>query len=193
MKSKFILASASPRRKDFLDMIGLDFEVIPSAVEEVFLEKESPKEHVVRLSREKAFPVAKLRPRTWVLGADTVVSADGEIFGKPRNEDDAKKMLEKLSGKAHQVITGFTLLQEGHTLKISETVESVVIFKDLSSEEIAWYIATQEPFDKAGGYAAQGIGACLIREIRGSYTNVVGLPLCEVLEALKQVGAVKLW
>jgi septum formation protein len=191
MKPKLILASASPRRKELLEMVGLDFEVIPSDAAETFLKREAPREHALRLSREKAFAVGRIHSDGWVLGADTIVLAGGEILGKPRNRNDARDMLGKLSGRAHKVITGFTLLKDGNPAVISEAVETIVIFKELSPGEIEWYSGTKEPYDKAGGYAVQGMGASFIKEIRGSYTNVVGLPLCEVVEALKKVGAAK--
>lgn len=190
MKPKLILASASPRRRELLEMVGLDFEVVPGDVLEDFVEGESPRDHVLRLSREKALAVSEKYPGVWVLGADTIVLVDSEILGKPCTSDEAKDMLRKLSGRQHRVVTGFTLLNKGR-VAVSDAVETAVFFKRLSPEEIEWYSGTKEPYDKAGGYAAQGMGAFLIREIRGSYTNVVGLPLSEVVDALRQVGAAR--
>lgn len=191
MKTGLILASASPRRKELLEMAGLDFEVIPAGIDESFRDGETPYEHVLRLSREKARAVAGAHPEAWVLGADTIVLVNGEVLGKPGTKREAKAMLGKLSGRKHRVVTGFTLLKDGGATAATEAVESVVVFKKLTPDEIEWYAGTDEPYDKAGGYAAQGKGASLIKEIRGSYTNVVGLPLCEVMEALKTVGAAK--
>ncbi len=191
MKTRFILASASPRRKELLEMAGLDFEVIPADIDESFRDEETPHEHVLRLSREKAQVVAGVYPEAWVLGADTIVLINGEVLGKPGTKQEAKAMLGKLSGREHRVVTGFTLLKDRSATVATEAVESVVVFKKLTPGEIEWYAGTDEPYDKAGGYAAQGKGASLIKEIRGSYTNVVGLPLCEVMEALKTVGAAK--
>ncbi len=191
MKTRFILASASPRRKELLEMAGLDFEVVPAGIDESFRDGETPHEHVLRLSREKARAVAGVHPEAWVLGADTIVLIDGEVLGKPGTKQEAKAMLGKLSGREHRVVTGFTLLKGRSATVATEAVESVVVFKKLTTGDIECYTSTGEPYDKAGGYAAQGKGASLIKEIRGSYTNVVGLPLCEVMEALKTVGAAK--
>jgi septum formation protein len=192
MEKKLILASASPRRKEILEMVGLDFEVIPGAVDESFLEGETPRDHVLRLSREKAEVVSMAHPDAWVLGADTVVLINGEVLGKPVTRDEAKMMLMKLSGRAHCVMTGFTILRKSSSAGLSHVAESTVVFKAMSAEEMEWYAGTEEPYDKAGGYAVQGMGACLIREVQGSYTNVVGLPLCEVIDALRQLGAARI-
>ena len=192
MKNKFILASASPRRKELLELVGLEFDVVPSDVDEAFHETETPRDHVMRLSREKALAVTAMHPDAWVLGADTIVLVSGEILGKPQTKDEAREMLRELSGRAHRVISGFTVLKKTGGAVFTDAVESTVVFKKLSADEIEWYVGTDEPYDKAGGYAAQGMGASLIREIRGSYTNVVGLPLCEVVDALRQMGAAKI-
>jgi septum formation protein len=191
MIHKFILASASPRRKELLELVGLEFEVVPGDVDEDFHETETPRDHVMRLSREKALAVSAIYPDAWVLGADTIVLVNGEILGKPRTKDEAREMLRKLSGRSHRVLSGFTVLKKTGGAVFTDAVESMVVFKNLSADEIEWYVGTDEPYDKAGGYAAQGMGASLIREIRGSYTNVVGLPLCEVVGALRQMGAVR--
>ncbi len=189
--SKLILASASPRRKELLKLVGLNFEIKPSNVRETFLKGETPVEHVLRLSEEKALSVSVDNPDVWVLGADTIVIINGEVLGKPAVADEARKMLRKLSGRKHKVITGFCLTRKDTDEMIKNTVESSVVFKEISEGEIDWYVRKKEPYDKAGGYAVQGIGAFFIKEIQGSYTNVVGLPLCEVMEALKKVGATK--
>jgi len=191
MIHKFILASASPRRKELLELVGLEFDVVPSDVNEAFHERETPRDHVRRLSREKALAVSRLYPDAWVLGADTIVLINGEILGKPQTKDGAREMLRKLSGRAHRVLSGFTVVKKTGGAVFTDAVESTVVFKDLAADEIEWYVGTDEPYDKAGGYAAQGMGAVLILEIRGSYTNVVGLPLCEVVDALRRMGAAR--
>jgi septum formation protein len=187
---KLILASASPRRIELLQLMGLDFEVLPSGIDEAFQRRETPREHVLRLSEEKALAVAQSHPDDWVLGADTIVVIAGEVLGKPRSIVEAKEMLQKLSGREHEVFTGFSIVRQKKGIFIREVVESSVLFREITSDEMDWYIASGEPYDKAGAYAVQGIGAFCIREIRGSYTNVMGLPLCEVVDALKRVSAI---
>jgi len=170
--------------------MGFDFTVITSGVDEKFLEGESIKEHVIRLSREKAVAIADRNPEAWVLGADTVVVIDGELLGKPRSKKDAREMLMRLSGRKHRVLTGFSVVRTSENVVKSSLVESSVFFKEVLSYELEWYIGTEEPYDKAGGYAVQGKAASFVREIRGSYTNVIGLPLSEVVAVLKEVGAI---
>ena len=123
------------------------------------------------------------------VGCGYVVIIDGEVIGKPGTQNEARAMLARLSGREHQVITGFTIVNKSADVMITDAVESFVIFKEISEDEMDWYVKTKEPYDKAGGYAVQGMAAFFIREIRGSYTNVVGLPLTEVVTALKRVGA----
>jgi len=192
MHASFILASASPRRKELLGELIRDFEIIPSEIDETSLAGESPEDHVLRLSREKALEISRGKPDKWVLGADTVVIIDGKMLGKPKTAVEAKQMLDMLSGRAHRVVTGFAIVREGEGIIVNDTVESCVIFKDISRDEIDWYTGTNEPYDKAGGYAVQGKAAFFIKEIHGSYTNVIGLPLCEVVTALKNAGAMRL-
>jgi len=191
LSGKFILASASPRRIELLRLMGLQFDTIPGDVDESFFESENPREHVLRLSEEKARSVAISHPDAWVMGADTIVAINGEVLGKPRTPEEAKEMLGKLSGQTHTVYTGFTLMKKSADIVISEAVDSSVRFRLIPEDEMAWYVALEEPYDKAGGYAVQGMGAFFIREICGSYTNVMGLPLCEVVDALKRVGAMR--
>ena len=188
---KLILASSSPRRKELLKQIGLRFEVVPSRVEEKIKDGEDPVEHVLRLAEEKALDVANKSRDSWVIAADTIVLIDGEILGKPAGKQDAYQMLLKLSGKEHRVITGFCILNTSNGESVKESVETTVTFKELTEKEIQGYIKTKEPFDKAGGYAIQGKGSFMIREIKGSYTNVIGLPICEVVEALQRLERVK--
>ena len=185
-----ILASASPRRQELLSSAGISFEVLPSEVDEGFQEGEPPEEYVVRLARRKATKAGERHKDRWVLAADTVVVIDGRILGKPGDRQEAKEMLGVLSDQEHRVITGFCLLRGDSGKSREGTVTTRVRFKRLSSREIEWYLDTGEPFDKAGAYAIQGKAAFMVKEIRGSYTNVVGLPLTEVIEALQEMGAV---
>lgn len=185
---KLILASASPRRCELLKLTGLDFEVLPSGVDETARERESPSAHVLRLSSEKALALANRYGHAWVLGADTIVVVNGEFLGKPADVQAARAMLEKLSGHEHQVFTGITLMCRAKGCVASEVVTSQVLFKDITAEEMDWYVSTPEPYDKAGGYALQGRGAVFVRELHGSYTNVIGLPLYETLAMLKNAG-----
>jgi len=191
LSAPFILASASPRRIELLRQMGLNLLIIPSGADETLRPGESPAAHVLRLSADKAGRVAAAHPGSWVLGADTIVVVDGDILGKPDNPDEARRMLAKLSAREHTVFTGFTVARQDAHILVSEAVESTVHFRTISEDEMAWYLASREPYDKAGGYAVQGMGAFFIREIRGSYTNVMGLPLCEVVDALKKLGAVR--
>jgi septum formation protein len=189
MSAFIILASASPRRQELLKGIEIKFDVIPSGVNEDALDGETPREHVLRLSQKKSFAVAQNNPDAWVLGADTIVIIDGEVLGKPGTQKEARIMLEKLSGREHRVITGFAIVNKSADVIISDAVESSVLFKEILKDEMNWYVKTEEPYDKAGGYAVQGMAAFFVREIHGSYTNVIGLPLTEVVMALRKVGA----
>ncbi len=190
MPKRLILASSSPRRYNLLTQLGIEFDVIPSQVEEDFLPKESPRSHVLRLAEAKASEVARKYPNRWVLGADTIVYINHKILGKPKDRKEARSMLHQLSGKEHQVFTGISIKHLKKNRADRKVVRSFVKIKRLVPSEIDWYIQTGEPFDKAGGYAAQGIGAFMIESIRGSYTNVIGLPLCEVLQMLLGLGAI---
>ncbi|MGV8056829.1 MAG: Maf family protein [Smithellaceae bacterium] len=187
----FILASASPRRQELLSSVGLKFKTIPAHVNEDYIDGESPRQHVKRLAQDKAFAIAHKHPDTWVLGADTIVVIDGLILGKPKNKKQARQMLERLSGRVHKVFTGFTLTHTASQVTKTKVIQSAVKFKPVSNEEMEWYASCDEPYDKAGGYAVQGKGAYFIQAISGSYTNVIGLPLCEVLEELKKLDAIR--
>ena len=184
-----ILASASPRRQELLALLGIQFKMIPSQADESFFAGESPEEHVMRLARAKAEDVAAQNPSRWVLAADTVVEIDGKILGKPKDRSEAEEMLRLLSQREHRVLTGYCILNASSPQRKEGKVITWVKFKPLSAEEIHWYVGTGEPFDKAGGYAVQGKAAFMVQEVRGSYTNVVGLPLCEVIEDLRALGA----
>ncbi len=187
---RFILASASPRRIELLSLLGLRFEVMPSHVNEAFVKGETPRDHVLRLSEEKVQTASALDPEAWVMGADTIVIINGDVLGKPRLPDEAKEMLGKLSGQIHTVFTGFTVARKNAGILVRDAVASSVLFREIPEDEMTWYIRSPEPYDKAGGYAVQGMGAFFIKEIHGSYTNVMGLPLCEVVDVLKRIGAI---
>lgn len=190
-----VLASASPRRSELLAQVGVRFQVIPSDTDEVLLGEETAEAHAVRLSRDKALEVAR-RPTVvgrWFIGSDTVVVLDDAILGKPADRAAARAMLKSLSGRGHRVISGYAVHDRVSGRTISAAVITQVFFKELTHREIEGYIATGEPFDKAGAYAIQGIGSFMVPRIEGSYTNVVGLPLCEVIAALEELGAIELF
>ena len=179
---KIILASNSPRRKELLQQVGIDFEVQAANVEEI-TDKNKPDEVVMDLSQLKAKAIADKNPGRVILAADTVVAYDGDILGKPADEEDAFNMLLGLSGKTHQVYTGVTIVDEAGKINTFSECTEVVMY-DNSPELIKKYIATGEPMDKAGAYGIQGKGAVLVKEIKGDYNNVVGLPLAKVYRSL---------
>jgi len=183
-KGRIILASQSPRRKYLLSQAGLEFDVLPSDIDEGSLPMDKPGPYTCKLSQAKAKEIAVSNPDCWVIAADTIVVIGDEILGKPEGLDAARSMLRRLSGQTHQVYTGYTICCELAGKTITDSVCTDVIFKELSDEEIEWYVHTTEPFDKAGAYAIQGLGTFLVKRINGSYTNVVGLPVCEVIEYL---------
>jgi nucleoside triphosphate pyrophosphatase len=186
--SSIVLASASPRRAELLASAGIAFKVVPGDLDETPLPGEDPVAHVLRLAEGKAREVASRADGRFFIGADTIVLCDREIMGKPRDAEDAKRMLRKLSGRTHQVITGYAVIDRKTDRSISETVSTDVVFKKLADEEIDAYVSTGCPMDKAGAYAIQGGAAYMVERIDGSYTNVVGLPLCEVVESLRGLG-----
>jgi septum formation protein len=183
-----ILASESTRRVDILRTLGISFSIIPPNIDERRKKDELPKDFVLRMSYEKANKVGSLFPDKWVIGADTVVVLKNKILGKPKTDRDAFNMLKVLSGKWHRVITGYCVLNISRSITYRDAVETRVYLRDLSDDEIKRYIKTSEPFDKAGSYAVQGKGGYMVKEIKGSYANVVGLPICEVAEALLSLG-----
>jgi septum formation protein len=185
-----VLASASPRRAELLASAGLSFVVVPSSVVEERLPGEAAEEFVRRLAAAKARDVAGAQRDGVVVGADTEVVLDGEILGKPRDDEDARSMLARLSGRAHDVVTGYEVYDIAAGRGEGGVVHTRVEFAPLSREEIDAYVASGEPRGKAGAYAIQGRAAGMIRRIEGSYTNVVGLPLREVLEALGRMGTI---
>lgn len=182
-----ILASGSPRRRQLLEQIGLTFVVRSSDVDESVSPGLTPAQVVESLSARKGEAVAaEAAPGDLVLSADTVVALDGAILGKPRDRAEAEAMLTALSGRTHQVYTGVTLLQDGRRLTGHEV--TAVTFRPLSPEEIAAYVSTGEPMDKAGAYGIQGLGALLVERLEGDYFNVMGLPLCRLGQMLAQFG-----
>jgi septum formation protein len=183
---RLVLASGSPRRADLLRAAGLPFDVVPVEVDERFLPGERPEHAVARLAELKAGAAAASRPDAVVLGADTTVVVAGEALAKPDDAGDAARMLRLLSGRGHDVLTGVCLSSNGRQLMHVECTR--VRMSYLSDAEIAWYISTGEPFDKAGGYAVQGLASRFIEGIEGSYSNVVGLPISRVCELLKELG-----
>ena len=185
-----ILASASPRRKRLLTQIGLPFRSVASEVTEED-HTADPKETCLLLAEKKARQVHSRTGACWVLGADTVVVIGNNTLGKPEDEKEARRMLQLLSGKEHRVITGFCILNPSGTQVHCEAVTTLVRIKMLTAKEIGGYIATGEPYGKAGSYAIQEIGSFMVEAITGSYTNVVGLPLCALIKALISLGALE--
>ncbi len=184
---RIILASGSPRRKELLEQIGLPFTVIPSQAEENIPEGILPQVAVESLSLLKAADVAKSQPDgTIVIGADTVVVLNGQILTKPKDTEEAKEMLTRLSGRKHSVLTGLTVMRVSDGKSISVAEETDVYFKNLTDGEIASYCRTGEPLDKAGAYGIQGLGGLLIEKIDGDYYNVVGLPLSRLGRLLQE-------
>ncbi|MFH0996724.1 MAG: nucleoside triphosphate pyrophosphatase [Pseudomonadota bacterium] len=186
-----ILASKSPRRRFLLKQAGVEFTVIPSSFDESTIPETSPDVFVRILAQAKSGVVSEQHPHSWVIGADTIVVVDDTILGKPSSMAEARAMLTTLSGRVHRVLTGFSLCRHAENRRHSEVVSTEVRFKVLTPDEIEWYVHTSEPFDKAGAYAAQGLGAFMIKQIQGSYSNVVGLPVCEVVESLVREGIVE--
>ena len=184
MKPRVILASASPRRRELLTLIGLPHEVRPADIDETYLAGEKPREHALRLAREKA---ARITDKdAVVIGSDTIVVVDGDVLGKPANEADASRMLRRLSGRAHTVITAVAVAWKGRVAADAESVE--VTFHPLSDEQIRGYIATREPMDKAGAYGIQGFGATIVARVDGDYFAVMGLPLQRMVLLMRELG-----
>src|SRR6056297_1341455 len=173
-RPSIVLASASPRRKSLLKQAGIPFEVYVSGLDESRFPWTEPVDFTRTLARAKAAAVADLFPESWTIGADTIVEADGELLAKPASRNEARDMLTRLSGVVHRVYTGVAVICRSRDHCHTEVAQTDVIFKSLSAVEIEWYIHTEEPYDKAGGYAIQGLGTVLVKEVHGSYTNVVG-------------------
>ncbi len=188
MYQGIILASASPRRKTLLNQMGVEFSIIPSGVDETEPLDELPGPYCARLAIEKAAAVGFQYPEYLVIGADTVVALGDRIMGKPNNTDEAFDMLTTLSGQWHEVWTGVCLFQQQNEIQRVKAVQSHVKFKDLNKDDIDSYINTGEPMDKAGAYAIQGIGAKLVKEVKGSYHNVIGLPTHDLGAMFDELG-----
>ena len=186
MNPPLILASASPRRRDLLQNLGLTFDIIPADIDETPLPDELPDALVNRLSTSKAAAIAAAHPDALVIAADTVVTLEGDVLGKPRDSKENRRFIKRLSGRTHRVYTGHAA-QRGEEVAVC-IVSTEVRFRDLSSREIDWYVSTGEGMDKAGGYAIQGYGAALVSEIHGCYFNVVGLSVANLLELTKRLG-----
>ena len=198
MEKSIVLASGSPRRAELLNQIGIAFSVYPVSVDESSVSNESPEEYCTRLARLKASMASRLisedlsdssaSPGLVVIGADTVVCSSGQFLSKPKDSDDARRMLSMLSGRWHSVYTGVDLCSPVAGGIETFSVRTDVLFRRISEDETQRYIETGEPMDKAGAYGIQGQAAVFVKEIRGSYTGVVGLPLFETAEALRRFG-----
>ena len=185
---KIILASDSPRRRDILKLTGLNFSVCASAYDEDLDLPLRPRELARYLSRRKAEAVAKRHRDTIIIAADTFIVIKDRLIGKPRDENDAVKILRMLNGKEHSVITGFTIIDTESNKTLSRSITTRVLLRKLGKKEISAYVRSKEPLDKAGAYAVQGLGAVFIEKIEGDFFNVMGLPLCALTESLKKFG-----
>jgi septum formation protein len=183
---RVVLASASPRRRELLNLIGIEHEVRPANIDETMRPRETPRRHVERLAREKASAIAKRDPDLITIGADTIVVINRKILGKPRDTDDAARMLGLLSSREHMVTTAVAVARGK---KLRSAIEEVrVRFRRLRDDEIEAYIATGEPMDKAGAYGIQGYGATIVERIEGDYFSVMGLPIVRLIGLLRDVG-----
>lgn len=192
LRTPIVLASASPRRRELLASVGLTFTVDPADVDEESMSQLEPRQQAVALAELKAGHVARRYADAVVIGADTIVTVDGQALGKPEDAEDARRMLRMLSGRTHEVITGVAVVDAATGRMASDAERTLVTFRALSEEEIARYVASGEPMDKAGAYAIQGRGALLVSRIEGCYPNVVGLPLVVLLRLLRPFGVVVL-
>ncbi len=186
MSVRVVLASGSPRRRQLLELVGIEHEVLPSNIDETLRPRETPRRHAERLAREKASAIATREPGKITIAADTIVVINRKVLGKPRDEDDARRMLSMLSGREHTVITAVAVARGR---KLRSAVEEVrVKFRRLRDEEIDAYIATGEPMDKAGAYGIQGFGATIVECVDGDYFAVMGLPLARLVTLLRDLG-----
>ena len=196
-----VLASQSPRRREILQQLGLDFEVMVSAVDEPEREREVPEAYALGLASRKVAAVVERLSRerasthggAFVLGADTIVVVDDRVLNKPRDDEHAREMIGLLAGRFHEVITAVVLRQVGNALSKQLAVRTRVAFRALSEDEVRRYVATGEGRDKAGSYAIQGIGTGIVRAIEGSHSNVIGLPASETVALLVEAGALESW
>jgi len=189
--TQWVLASSSPRRQELLKLLLADFEVVPSDVDESIHAAERPEPMVARLAREKALAVQERCPSACIIGADTLVVCEEEILGKPASHEEARSMLRKLSGKTHQVLTGVCLLHLDRLLVECSTTDVTICH--LTEQEIENYLRSGEPFDKAGAYAIQGLGARFVEKIDGCYFNVVGLPVSRLYQMMKRLEVEVSW
>jgi septum formation protein len=183
---RVLLASQSPRRRDLLDLVGIRHEVMPADIDESYLPGETPRAHCERLAREKAATIAARVPDALTIGSDTIVVIDGEVLGKPADEADAARVLRRLSGRSHTVLTAVAVDWRGTVRSAVEEVQ--VTFRELGDDEIRAYIATREPMDKAGSYGIQGYGATIVTRIDGDYFAVMGLPVQTMVQLIREVG-----
>lgn len=187
VKKKIILASASPRRQTLFHQIGFDFEVRQSSIEEVFDKTKTPEENVIRLAEAKVLDIAKEIDDAFIIGADTIVVLNGEMMGKPVDDRDAFRMLNKLSGREHKVFTGFAIVDKPSNKIVSNVEITSVKFRDLENEEILEYVKSKSPADKAGAYGIQDdYGAVFVERINGCFYNVVGFPLTKFYITLQK-------
>jgi len=183
---RVVLASQSPRRRELLTLVGIAHEVMPADIDESYLVGETPRAHCERLAREKAAAIAARVPDALTIGSDTIVVIDGEVLGKPRDADDAAQVLRRLSGRAHTVFTAVAVDWQGTVRSAVEEVE--VTFRALTGAEVAAYVATGEPMDKAGSYGIQGYGATIVTRIDGDYFAVMGLPVQRMVRLIEALG-----
>ena len=186
-----ILASESPRRRQLLEEAGIRFSIEPSSIRESDFQAMPPEKYTKTLARAKAAEAADRHPDAWVIGADCIVFIHDTILEKPESVAEARRMIHRLSGMSHFVFTGYSIVCRNQSALFTDVVQTEVMFKPLTDAEIEWYIHTEEPYDKAGGYAIQGLGSFMVKGIIGSYTNVVGLPLCEILDHLSRMGVIE--
>jgi septum formation protein len=189
-RKPLVLASASPRRQRYFQELGLEYSSHPADIAEVVRFEEDSQSYVRRMAEEKARLVMALYPESWIVAADTEVSLAGFVLGKPEDEKDAVAMLMRLSGKEHLVQTGICLACQQAGVVAVRSVTTRVVFSPFSEQVARAYAATGEPLDKAGAYGIQGQGAFLVQEVKGSYSNIVGLPLCDLLFLLEEHGVV---
>ena len=185
-----VLASGSPRRKEFLESLGLRFEISVASIKEFAERGELAEDFVLRMAKEKAAIVAKRFPDSWVISGDTVVCLGKDILGKPISKENAVEILMQLAGQTHFVRSGFCLWHERKNIARAQSAVTSVKFTNFSEQAARAYVATGEPKDKAGGYGIQGVGGVLVESIEGSYSNVVGLPMAELVSVLEEEGVI---
>lgn len=182
-----ILASKSPRRKEILENFGFNLEIVVPEIDENS-DKDNNVDKIMDIAYKKVLEVAKDHRDKFIIGADTIVEFNGKIIGKPKSVDDAKRILKDLSGKSHNVITGFCIMNKSKNILIRDYAKTEVIFRKLDDDTISWYIGTKEPMDKAGAYGIQGKGAVLVEKINGDFFTVMGLPIGEIINKLIKLG-----